>query len=130
MMELKRVRMGKPRIFKNEQEYLDKYYDYLDDCELKERCANIAGFCWFSGISRSTFHEQSKSFPAVYELITESLENEAVNYDRTQMGIFILKNKFGYRDKIETENVNTNTNMQIDVSKLTDEQLNDILKNG
>jgi hypothetical protein len=49
------------------------------------------------------------------------LENSALNNHNTAMGIFYLKNKFGYKDKIETENVNINHEM-------TEEEADKILK--
>jgi hypothetical protein len=52
----------------------------------------------------------------------EAFENAAINHKATAMGIFYLKNKFKYRDKIETENVNLNYEM-------SEEEADEILKN-
>ena len=42
--------------------------------------------------------------------------------------IFSLKNNFGWTDKVQSVNENKNTNANIDCSKLTDEQIDKILK--
>ena len=38
-----------------------------------------------------------------------------------------LKNKFGYKDKIETENTNVNTNKNIDLSAISTEELKKLI---
>ena len=93
---------GRPRAFKDNVDFAEKFLAYIEHCRERNRLANIAGFCAFCWMSRDTFYEQKKYYSDTYKKIMEVLEDEAINC-MNSMGIFYLKNKFGYRDKQEVE---------------------------
>lgn len=121
---------GRPRLFKDEQEFENKVIEYIEYCEVNERFVNIAGLCRYLGIHRQRFYDQKEYYTDTFLRVQEMLEDETLNNKTTPVPITMLylKNKFGYKDKIETENTNVNTNKNIDLSTLTDEQLDKILK--
>lgn len=102
---------GHPRSFPTKEDFLNKFTEYLDSCISTEQLPNIAGFCWYCKITRETFYNQQDYYFDTYKQIIDALESAALNHKATAMGIFYLKNKFGYRDRIETENVNLNHEM-------------------
>lgn len=114
---------GQPRTFETDQHFLNKFEEYMTACISTEQLPNIAGFCWFCKVTRETFYKQQEYYSDTYKQITDALEDAALNHKATAMGIFYLKNKFKYRDKIETENVNMNYDM-------TEEEAEKILKNA
>ena len=122
--------MGKPRVFKSDEDFIEKVQEYFDYCYERERFVNIAGLCVYLGIGRTTFYDQKQHYPNAYETVNEMLEDETLNNSNieTPVKVLYLKNKCGYMDKIETKNENTNVNKNIDLSILTDEQLDKILK--
>ena len=111
---------GHPRSFKDDKDFMNKFDQYLDRCVEAERLANIAGFCAYCSISRETFYAQDNYYSDTFKVIQAKLEDEAINHKATSMGIFYLKNKFGYVDKVETSN--TNHNINEDVTELTTEE--------
>jgi len=117
---------GHPRSFKDENEFKQKFNEYLDKCKEEEKLANIAGFCWYCGIHRDTFYAQEEYYSDAFKQIQSALEDAALNHSATSMGIFYLKNKFNYRDKQEIESVNHNLND--DVTGLSDEELDKMLE--
>lgn len=120
-------RIGQRRIFPKEEDFLNKFKEYLDVCELKEELANIAGFCWYAEMGRSTFYEQKAFYPDTFNRINAVLEDRALNNKTVYPTVLALylKNKCDYVEKVESRNENTNKN--IDASALTDEQINKIL---
>lgn len=112
---------GHPKAFKDEDEFYNKALNYVEWCNVSERLANIAGFCAFAGIHKDTFYQQREYYSDSFKKVEELLEDAALNHKATAMGIFYLKNKFKYRDKIETENVNMNYEM-------SEEEADEILK--
>jgi hypothetical protein len=112
---------GHPRSFLTEDDFCNTFEEYLSSCIATEQLPNIAGFCWFSKITRETFYKQKDYYSDTYNKIQDALENAALNHKATAMGIFYLKNKFKYRDRIETENVNLNHDM-------SEDEANEILK--
>lgn len=101
---------GHPRSFKDAEEFKNKFIEYIEDCEVKEKLPNIAGFCWYCSIHRDTFYAQEEYYSDTFKQIQSALEDAAINHKATSMGIFYLKNKFGYTDKVETQNTNLNAN--------------------
>lgn len=118
---------GKPRFFKSGKMLINKAKEYIDVCETRGKFANIAGFCVYCDINKDTYYACSEYYPEDFSKVCDLLEDSVLNSDvkKSQMAIFYLKNRHGYRDKIETENVNTNKN--IDLSKVSDEIINKIL---
>lgn len=112
---------GHPKAFKDADEFYNKVKEYITYCNESERLANIAGFCAFTGIHKDTFYQQREYYSDSFKKVEELLEDAALNHKATAMGIFYLKNKFKYRDKIETENVNMNYEM-------SEEEADEILK--
>ena len=97
------------RAFKDSKAFLDKFNEYLKDCDGKKYMPNVAGFCSFANINRDTFYAQKDYYSDTFNKINYELENEAINtnYVSDTMKIFYMKNKCGYRDKQEIEsNVN------------------------
>ena len=117
------------RIFKTEQEFYNKFIEYIEYCEVNERFVNIAGLCRYLGIHRRRFYDQEEYYPHTFLLIQEILEDETLNNKTTPVPITMLylKNKFGYKDKIETENTNVNTNKNIDLSAISTEELKKLI---
>ena len=85
----------------------EKFLEYRIYCENKQpipKLMNIAGFCAFADITRETYYNYSEN-PAYFDSIrklTCYLEDSCIQ-DRSTMGIFILKNKFAYKDKQEVD---------------------------
>ena len=99
--------IGRP--LKHTPEEVGKLYnDYLEHCKAEKLLLpNIAGFCVYADISRETYYEwrdnKHKGFSDTIKRIDKSLEDHALQCKDAAKSIFYLKNKFGYRDKIETE---------------------------
>lgn len=127
------AKMGRPRTFKSGEEFLNKINEYVEYCEEQEKFVNVAGFCRFCGIHRQRYWEQKEYYPDAFLMAEEILEDETLNNRKNPVPIVMmyLKNKFDYKDKIETENVNTNvnTNKNYDLSNLSTEQIKELLDN-
>jgi len=117
---------GQPRSFLTEDDFKQAFDDYLDYCmnyKPNPKMPNIAGFCRYKWITRETFYKQDEYYSDTFKKIQNVLEDEAINSNNTTMGIFYLKNKFGFKDKQEIEQVNVNVE-----SELTEEEADAILK--
>lgn len=108
------------RAFKTNDIFKQKFIDYIEHCNDKERFANIAGFCVFADITRGTFYEQEKYYSDTYNKVRNMLEDETLQKN-TYMAQLYIKNTFGYSDKKETINTNLNVDM-------TEEEADEILK--
>lgn len=119
------------RIFKTAEEFENKVIEYIEYCEVNEKFVNIAGLCRYLGIHRRRFYDQEVYYPHSFLKVQEILEDETLNNKTTPVPITMLylKNKFGYRDKIETENTNVNTNKNIDLSVISTEELKKLIEN-
>ena len=95
------------KAFKTEEDFEAKFIEYVNHCERRKYLPNIAGFCYYAGINRDTFYAQKGYYSDTFSRIQECLEDRAIN---AQIGdsfrVFYLKNKFNYKDKVETENIN------------------------
>ena len=91
---------------------LEVFDAYIEHCTIKQRFVNVAGFCVFANISRQTFYNYRKNedYEIAMDYIDNVMEDETLNvhYKQYPMAILYLKNKFGYSDKVESRNVNTN----------------------
>lgn len=119
------------RIFPTEEDFINRFYEYIDDCEVKEKMPNVAGFCFFGKFGRKTFYDQKNLYPHTYDIIHSALEDLALNNKTvapTVLSLY-LKNKCGYTDKqeVESKNENINTNKNIDLSHLTVEELKKLI---
>lgn len=100
------------RAFKNKKEFKDKFMEYIKECENNIKLPNIAGFCVFSDINRDTFYQQEEYYSDTFKKIQDILEDATINANiNDTFKIFYLKNKFGYKDKVEQ--INTNKNVEI-----------------
>lgn len=123
---------GRPRTFKDEQEFLDKFIEYIEYCSANERFPNIAGFCSRLRITRDTFYAQKEYYSDTYNIVNDILEDEVLQHN-TYMAQLYLKNKCGYKDKAEIDNNIGNKGdkpfAKVDFSHLTVEQIKELLKN-
>ena len=70
---------------------------------------NIAGFCVYCDINRDTFYAQKEYYSDTFKKIQDILEDATLNAKiNDTFKIFYLKNKFGYKDKQENVNIETN----------------------
>lgn len=93
---------GKPRTFKDGQEFLEKFQQYITHCKKSKRFPNVAGFCAYLLITRDTFYAQQEYYSDTYRIVNDILEDEVLQ-DNTYRAQLYLKNKFGYADKTETK---------------------------
>jgi len=123
---------GRPRAFKDEEEFLTKFVEYITYCKEYDRFPNIAGFCARLRITRETFYAQKGYYSDTYNIVNNILEDEVLQHN-TYMAQLYLKNKCGYKDKTEIDNNIGNKDdkpfKSIDLSHLTVEQIKELLKN-
>lgn len=123
---------GRPRAFKDEAEFLDKFKAYIQYCKEHERFPNVAGFCARLLITRETFYAQKDYYSDTYNIVNSILEDEVLQHN-TYMAQLYLKNKCGYKDKAEIDNNIGNKDdkpfAKVDFSHLTVEQIKELLKN-
>lgn len=129
--------MSRPRFFTeaNYEEFEKEVLGYIEQCEINEEPITISGLAVHLKIGRTTLWRycEREGFKELMDFFKERvmmcLENETLKGKlNPTMAIFSLKNNFGWTDKVQTTNENTNVNKNIDCSKLTDEQLERILK--
>jgi len=113
---------GQPRSFKDEKEFEQKFIEYIDYCNKMGWLPNVAGFCVYCDINRSTFYAQKQYYSNTYKKIDTALENFVINNKHISPTekIFYLKSKFKYIDKQVVESVNKNINIY---EALSDEEL-------
>lgn len=113
---------GKPRSFKTEDDFKNKFIEYLTSCEERKRFPNIAGFCAYCWITRDTFYMQKEYYSDTYNKVRDMLEDEVLQDNSYRMQLY-LKNTFGYTDKQVVESTNVNLNHE-----MTEEEADEILK--
>ena len=105
---------GKPRKFKKDKHFYDKFTVYLDYCGDNRKFVNIAGFCRFCEMTRETYYQQKNYYPDTYARIEIIIEDETLNTKvlSPQERMWYLKNKFPdlYKDKHEVEQHNIDDN--------------------
>lgn len=117
---------GQPRAFKTDEEFYNKFIEYVEYCNKEQRLPNVAGFCVYADINRDTFYNQKEYYYDTYKKVNEILEDEALNnkYINDTLKIFYMKNKCGYKDKQEIDSsVNVNS-----YANLTEEELRKLAK--
>lgn len=127
-VEVKEVRgKGQPRTFKDADFFLACVVEYVDYCTEKGRMPTLIEFCvWKDGklknfrMNRDTFNAQKEYYSVAYDIAKGIIESEVWQWPNAT-GVLYLKNTFGVRDKIETENVNLNHEM-------TEDEADEILK--
>lgn len=101
--------MGAPRKFPTEEDFLNKFEEYISYCEENKKIANIAGFAVYCKINRDTFYDQKERYPQAYNMIQDILEDYTINTDmHPTLKIFYLKCKFKYKDKPEEDQKDIN----------------------
>ena len=115
---------GQPRAFETEQDFLNKFKDYIDYCVEKERFPNIAGFARFAEITRDTYYAQKEYYSDIYTMTRDILEDE-VWQDNTYRAQLYLKSVFGHTDRQAVESNNTNTNLNAEMTK---EEAEEVIK--
>ena len=87
------------RVFKDDQEFMDKFMEYTKYCEENKRIAYIAGFAVYCKICRDSFYAQKDYYPETYSMINDVLEDYTINSDvHHVLKMFYLKSKFKYND--------------------------------
>lgn len=129
------MKAGRKLAIKTREELSNKIREYFDSCQIEGKPKTLSGLALALGISRQTLH--TYGLRDEFGDIVASARNEVECYleENLLMGnivptgaIFSLKNNFGWRDKIETENTNINTNKNYDLSKLSTEEIKELLK--
>lgn len=93
---------GQPRAFETEEDFLYKFKEYIEYCKENKRFPNVAGFCSYVFITRETYYKQKEYYSDTYNIVEAILEDEVLQHN-TYMAQLYLKNKCGYKDKVETE---------------------------
>ena len=98
------------RAFKTEKDFKNKFIEYIDFCNNKERLPNVAGFCVYCDINRDTFYAQQDYYSDTFKKINDMLEDEALNnkFTNDTLKIFYMKNKCGYKDRQEIDGTTAN----------------------
>lgn len=94
------------RAFKTAKDFENKFKEYVAYCKDNERMPNVAGFAVYADINQDTFYAQREYYSETFKKVNDILEDEAIN-NRTLNDarvIFYMKNKCGYKDKIENKN--------------------------
>ncbi len=114
---------GKPRIFKKPEDLMNKFDEYLAYTKEHDELPNVAGFVVFADIGRATFYEYEDKYPDTYKKIMAKLENNTINNRSVSdtFKIFYMKNKFGYRDKVEQVNKNVEISYEDYIKKVESE---------
>jgi len=96
------IRYMMPRRFTNEDELLEEFDRYRVYCAENQRLMNVSGFCAFVRFTRQKFYEYKNrpEFSDVMDYIESVLEDGALNHRSDKIGIFYLKNKFGYAEQV------------------------------
>jgi hypothetical protein len=99
---------GKPRKFKSEKEFINKFIEYIEYCKTIEYLPNVAGFARYCDIDRWTFYAQEDYYPNTFKKVQTILEDETINAKNINdtFKIFYMKNKFDYKDRQEIDNIN------------------------
>lgn len=94
----------------------------------------VTGLCVHLEICRKTLSEMEKEakYSNTIKRAKTNIEAWQVEHSMNRdidntTTIFSLKNNFGWKDKQEIQSTNTNANIDIDLSKLTDEQKKKIM---
>lgn len=111
---------GRPKKY-DPSSLLEKWYEYVKDCESREKFANIAGFSVFADIHRDSVYEyfSQAEYSDTKKKIEGMIEDISIQCGITAKNpafpIFYMKNKCGYRDKAEVE-INPDSDGVIKVS--------------
>lgn len=97
---------GRKLHFKSPDQMVDAFNDYKDYCIENDRLMNIAGFCVYTKLDRTSYYDYCNRprFARAVEYINCCLEDGGLNHKSDKMGMFYLKNKFGYAERMVQTN--------------------------
>lgn len=126
--------VGKPRTFNSVQELQEKIDEFYEYCEARELPLSIERLATFLEVDRKTIYNYEKRDEYFHTIQTvrqrimaDLMEKGLTGAINSTFGIFCLKN-YGYSDRQDITTNNTNINKNIDLSSLSDEQINKILE--
>ena len=104
--------MGRPPIFKSEEDFADKFSKYVDhifESGFKE-VVSYKGFADFIGCTSRTVYGYIMNHPKVKEMTREPYADVLVvgatkGAYKTTPAIFTLKNRCGWADKVESSSI-------------------------
>lgn len=109
---------GRPMKYKSERHLKRALNTYFTECDQQERPYTVQGMALSLGISRETLLQYGKNdaFSAIVKEAKERIQlqwEERLARDKGNVAgtIFWLKNNAGYRDKTESEVVNTHLHL-------------------
>lgn len=110
------------RKFKTQEDFINKFKEYIKKCKVEKDLPNIAGFCVFCDINRDTFYAQEEYYSDTYKKVNDILEDATINAKdiNDTFKIFYMKNKFGYKDK--QENINVGVSYEDYIKKVEDDE--------
>ena len=131
--------MARPFIFKTEQELKDRINEYWSYCEENEKPMTFCGLAYYLGMTRQSLHNYStrQKYGDIIEEARDRIQMDTE--ERLQIAgqattgiIFSLKNNYHWDadNRIKAETKIEATNKNYDLSNLTDEQLDRILKSN
>lgn len=125
--------IGRKKKFQSVEELQTLAEEYFDRCEMNEVPLTFEGLAKHLGVCRKTVfnYKNQDEFRPIFErfkdiVLADLMEKGLMGEINSTFGIFCLKN-YGYTDKQEVETVNTNLNKNVELSGLTDEQIDRIL---
>ncbi len=113
-----RNRTGPPAKYETSEEFLDKFYEYLDHCVEVDRMPTMAGAAiWMGYANKQTLYEQKErdqskykkkgmSWTQAVEHCMTVMEDVLIN-DRSTMAIFVLKCKYRYKESFQIDNTHS-----------------------
>lgn len=124
--------VGRPRIFRTQEELEQKIMEYWQRCEQHNKTYTLSGLALWIGIDRKTLYnysEKDEFFPTIKkakDIVEASMEERALTGEsNVTFSIFALKNNFGWEDKKQVES-NSTINAKVEnTSNLTEDQLED-----
>jgi len=131
---LNRNRGGRPPFFETPEVLQQGVDEYFAQCVASEKAPTMSGLCLFLGFSRRdallAYERRGEEFSDVVSLARLRMEDDRnqrllLGQGSTTGAIFDLKNNFGWKDRYESQ-----VGIDIDLTKLSDEQLQYIAKTG
>jgi len=105
------------RAFETNDDFKNKFIEYIEYCDKNQKLQNIAGFCVYCDINRDTYYAQKDYYSDTYKKVELFLEDSVINNKHISPTekIFYLKSKFGYIDKQVIDNNITSNGFNIKI---------------
>ena len=104
--------MGRPPIFKSDEDFCDKFSEYVDHIFANkfEEVISYKGFADFLGCTSKTVYNYLSANPKVRELTKEGYADVLIvgattGAYKSTPAIFTLKNRCGWADKVESTSI-------------------------